>query len=723
MPHQQRALQDQGEPLDDPAGPQLDVVVVGQLGLHAAYGGVEPGVGAGRGGDLGLERRHDLGFPGEGAQHVQRGDVAGALPDRVQRGLAEEPRHARLLDVAVAAQAFEGLGRVRRPALADPVLADGEGEPLERGLAGVAARGPVGGPGEAHHQDGGGLGLDREVGEHVAHQGRLDEVPAEGLPVGGVVGGRGHALAHAGRRADDAVEAGQVDHVDDGAHATALVADPPGDRVLVLDLCGGVGAVAELVLEAHQPHRVARAVGQDARHEEAGEPARRPGEGEEDVAHRRRREPLVPEQAVGAVRLGVGGGGVGAYVRAALLLRHRHAGQQSPLGQRRAQPEVVRRGGEQRLVARGQLRGVPQRRHGGVGHRDRAAVAGVGTPGVELGRAGHVRARPVVRPRRGVQAVRDRGTHQLVPGRVELHLVDAVAVPVVGAQDRRVLVRQPPVLDRLLATAEAAQLVQLGGGPAGALAFEPVEQRRVVGRVVTDQRWNLVEDLVRRHGDTPSARWRKAVRCSMVRGPATPAARGPTIASARAPTSAVAVSSGSCGEVRRSPPLGDVTGDQLGVRAAEDEPLGVDRRVGRLGEQRVRQPWRPQRPAGERLDDGGDPLGDGALQRRRARHRVHLALRGGAEHLGDQVGLGREVPVDAAGRHPGPLGDGGDRAAGVPVLGHDLQRGDDDPLPGRAEPGLHAFGAPVDHARIEPPFNPCRQGACQAGVRPARDAV
>ena len=58
------------------------------------------------------------------AQHVEADDVARALPDRRERRLAVQARHARLLDVAGAAEALERLERVVRGALAGPVLAD-----------------------------------------------------------------------------------------------------------------------------------------------------------------------------------------------------------------------------------------------------------------------------------------------------------------------------------------------------------------------------------------------------------------------------------------------------------------------------------------------------------------------------------------------------------------------------------------------------------------------
>ena len=101
------------------------------------------------------------------------------------------------------------------------------------------------------------------------------------------------AGAHPGRRADRAVEPRVVDHLDDRRHAAALLADQPRPGAAELDLARGVGAVAELVLEALDVDRVALAVGREARHQEARQPAVGLREDEERVAHRRREEPLV----------------------------------------------------------------------------------------------------------------------------------------------------------------------------------------------------------------------------------------------------------------------------------------------------------------------------------------------------------------------------------------------------------------------------------------------
>ena len=66
-------------------------------------------------------------------------------------------------------------------------------------------------------------------------------------------------------------------------------------------------------------------------------PAGRLRQRQEGVRHRRRAEPLVPGQPP-ALAVGLGAGGVGAHVRAALLLGHRHADRRARLLRRPAAP-------------------------------------------------------------------------------------------------------------------------------------------------------------------------------------------------------------------------------------------------------------------------------------------------------------------------------------------------------------------------------------------------
>ena len=314
----------------------------------------------------------------------------------------------------------------------------------QQGLALVAAHRVIGGACHPHRQHRRRLSLDGQVGEHITHQRLIDQVRAERLSMLGMVDGTHQTVAHAGRAAERAVQPRQVDHLDDRRHAAALLADQPRRRAVVLHLARGIGMVAELVLEPLEEHPVAAAVGQDARQQKVRPPVprrfARPGrhlrEHQEDVAHRRRGEPLVPAQRVGAVAVRGGLRGTGPDVGSALLLGHRHARGDAGLGGGHLQFGVVAAAGQQRLVDRRQFGVVAQRRDDGVGHRDRADVAGFGRPHRGLGRAHDVRAGTVVRPGRRVQSVPDGDGHQLVVGGIELDLVDAVPVPVVGVQHR-----------------------------------------------------------------------------------------------------------------------------------------------------------------------------------------------------------------------------------------------------------------------------------------------
>jgi len=72
----------------------------------------------------------------------------------------------------------------------------------------------------------------------------------------------------------------------------------------------------------------------------------------------------------------------------------------------------------------------PQGGDGGVGHADRAAVAGYDLlPDVEQGGPGDVGAGAGPAPASGVDAVLDGAAEEAVPGGVELDLVDAAAAP------------------------------------------------------------------------------------------------------------------------------------------------------------------------------------------------------------------------------------------------------------------------------------------------------
>ena len=159
---------------------------LGEIGAKPRRIRVEPGVARGLShlGEEGVER---TAVGGHGAKDVEALDVARPLPDRVEGRLSKKARHPGLLDVSVAAEALEAFRHMGRLALADPVLEDRVGDSLERLGPLVAGDRVVIGAGQSKGGDRGGLRLDAEVGEHVLHQRLLDQRPAEGRAVVGVV--------------------------------------------------------------------------------------------------------------------------------------------------------------------------------------------------------------------------------------------------------------------------------------------------------------------------------------------------------------------------------------------------------------------------------------------------------------------------------------------------------------------------------------------------------
>ena len=96
------------------------------------------------------------------------------------------------------------------------------------------------------------------------------------------------------------------------------------------------------------------------------------------------------------------------------------------------------------------------------------------------------------RPRERVQPVPDGDPHQLVPRRMELDLVDPLAEAVVRPQLRRMLVREPPPLERLAVEQRPERRTALGR-PARAFALERLDERSIRREeVVTGERGRLV---------------------------------------------------------------------------------------------------------------------------------------------------------------------------------------------------------------------------------------
>ena len=118
-------------------------------------------------------------------------------------------------------------------------------------------------------------------------------------------------------------------------------------------------------------------------------------------------------------------------------------------------------------------------------------------------RADHVRAGPGLAPREAGDRALDGAPQQPVPRGVELDLVDPVAVPVVGAQDRHVALGAPAVLDRL----DAARPPRRPRGarstpqPPPSRSSASASARSALEQVDRLQRRGLVEDLAGGIGD------------------------------------------------------------------------------------------------------------------------------------------------------------------------------------------------------------------------------
>ena len=274
-----------------------------------------------------------------------------------------------------------------------------------------------------------------------------------------------------------------VDHPDDGLNAATLLAHEPAAHAVELHLAGRQRARAELVLQPLDAE--ARVAPLD---QEAGQARGCLGEREEGVAGGIGAEPLVAGDLPG-VAVGSGPRAVRAHVRAALLLGHRHAHERAV---------VVARLGHPGLPLGRQLRLLAQGGNGGVGHRHRAHDAGVHlAPDEEERGTNRVGAGLRVSPGKRVDLALDRLAQAPVPGRIELHLVDPVAVAVVRSQDRLVALGALGVGQRLGAAGQLAGVAEAVDSPAAALALHGFPQRQVrLEHVVGHERRRLVLDPV-----------------------------------------------------------------------------------------------------------------------------------------------------------------------------------------------------------------------------------
>ena len=276
--------------------------------------------------------RTDSGSLCHRAQHVEADDVARAFPDAVERRLAIEPRHHRLLDVAVAAEALERLGRVHRRALAQPVLAHRRRQPREAARLAVASaprrrRAPAAPSSPSPPPT---RAPDRRARSASAAGRRAACRTPRDAPRGASPAPR-RGASRRRRRCSSRAACGST--------ISMMVGTPrpssPTSRAQAPSNSTSLDAFERLPsLSLSRCRWIAflRAVGPPARHQEARQPALGLRQHEERVAHRRRAEPLVSDERRSASPLPCVARVVLARTsRAALLLGHRHAAQRALL--------------------------------------------------------------------------------------------------------------------------------------------------------------------------------------------------------------------------------------------------------------------------------------------------------------------------------------------------------------------------------------------------------
>ena len=227
-------------------------------------------------------------------------------------------------------------------------------------------------------------------------------------------------------------------------------------------------------------------------------PAFRLCEHEKRIAHRRRDEELVAGDLVLPIPDRRRPRRVGAHVRAALFLRHRHPDRRAVLLRDRDVAGIVDAAVDLRQPLRREFRLQAQRRRRSEGHGDGAAMSRLDLGlHIEPRRPSHMRALARLAPRRGVQAMFDRDPHQLVIGGMKPHEIDPPAIAVVRVEVRRIAVGERAQLEIIRGAELRAERFEVGARPIGALARNPLAKRSVAGEeVVVGEREGLIQDFV-----------------------------------------------------------------------------------------------------------------------------------------------------------------------------------------------------------------------------------
>ncbi|MEZ4239945.1 MAG: hypothetical protein R3F59_28100 [Myxococcota bacterium] len=370
------------------------------------------------------------------AQDLVAEHVVAALPGLEHDGVAQQPgQHAELLDGAVAAEHLDGGAHAGGAGEARPELVEVHEHAVGAALAvgGLAERDAVA---ERRQREGHAAGArrgDAQVGELAGDRRERRQGLAERGAVRGVRRGLAPGALQHGRAAHGVEDAARVD---DLLEHGAEVGHGQRPGALEVHLGRGHGARAELVLEAADAEGVGAAVVEAAGHDVALQAARAgrrtlgAGGDEEQVGVDDRAEPLLPDDAGGAVAGVLRDDRVGAHVAAAL-----------DLGQELRADEVrVVVGVEQaRHPVRTRVARVAERLDEARGAGHGAGVAGLAVLREEVHRRdGQALLAGLAEPghrARGVGQAAD-----LAVGRVVDDALGADAEAVVAAQLRQVLV-------------------------------------------------------------------------------------------------------------------------------------------------------------------------------------------------------------------------------------------------------------------------------------------
>ncbi|MNI12340.1 hypothetical protein D3C73_655180 [compost metagenome] len=260
----------------------------------------------------------------EDAQDIERHDVAGAFPDRVDRCFPVVTRDRAFLHVTVATKAFHCLVDQRRGDLAVEIF-DDRGHDAGKGRFRRIAGGAIEGVGKTETERRRCSNVQCHIGKHARHQRLIDELAAEHIAAAGEMNGLGERCAHDASRSDRAIKPRQRDHIEDGANTRTRFTEQITECIGELDFGRRVGAITDLVLQPLELQTVGRTVFQKTRNEEAADIILGLCQHDETVTHRCRHEPFVAIQAIDALTYPLGSGAVGAHVGAALLFRHAHA--------------------------------------------------------------------------------------------------------------------------------------------------------------------------------------------------------------------------------------------------------------------------------------------------------------------------------------------------------------------------------------------------------------